>query len=206
MELKLHNYSVYTTYKNKTADKLHISCCDFNYTFNEGVYYFIGEIVSGGPAIAYSLTPDSKTNISENSIIDLNGNILNLKEIKKTSCYLNHYSILNGIFNCKTVLKIVSLNKKVNIKDILKKFSFPEWLLERKVSQLGQYTELFWAIYFYIKEKKIFVFPWISKYNMNLSILENIIDILKNEECIILVPISKDLVDKTKFNGNVIEF
>ena len=109
MKLKLRNYSVYTTYRNKIADKLHISCCDFNYVFNEGVYYFIGEIVSNGPAISYSLTPDSKTIVCDDSIIELNGKTLNLKEIKKYSCYLNHYSILNNVFSCKTILKIISL-------------------------------------------------------------------------------------------------
>ena len=140
--------------------------------------------------MVYSITPKAKTRLSYSAEIELDDENKSIKEIKKKSAYLG--KPIKRIFSCEKLLKKACQKRNADYKKIFSEIDFPEYLLVRKVGQLGKFTPVFLSIYYYLLGRKIFVMPWCSKNSMEKEILKSIVDFFKEKDCILLVPISSD--------------
>lgn len=202
MNLKFSDYFVWTNYKYENVQKLYLTSNVVSQSFNSGVNFLVGDIDCGWTALAYSITPNAKSHFLDNEKIEINNKNIEINDIKKLSCFLG-FSI-KRFLSCAKILKRASKIRDVNYKEILNELNFPEWLLDRKPSQLGKYSPLFLSAYYYLLEKKIFVMPWCSNNIIDEEIFKMIVQFFDNKDCITLIPVSSNYdisnMCGTKFN------
>lgn len=190
MKIEFFNYMVSTVYRFGNVEKIRLTSEYYSNEFSSGINYLKGDIYCGLTAVSYSTTPGAENTFSDSAEIKLDGEPVNINYIKRITAYLGQP--IKSLHSCESLLKKKAKSANLNYKELLEKLNFPEWLLDRRPSQLGHYTMQFLTAYYYLAGKKIFVMPYCSKYTIRPYTLNLLLNFLKDKDIITLIPISED--------------
>ena len=206
MELVVSNYGTYVHPQNDMVGNIINACDDFSYSFTSGVYFLTGEIDIGAWSFAYSLTNDAKKIPVNYSSIVLNGNSVDITELRKQSFHVGQYKIY-GKKTFKYVIEKALKTSKSNCtyNELLKKYDFyfegaEEWRMNCVRHKIWYISPLVGLAL----KKKIFVFPWLSKKVYLSDFFQRAYDLLINEDVIVLVPCSEKIQFPTGGRYNVV--
>jgi len=199
MELFFNKYESYADPQNDKIGNITCVCNYFSYNFSSGTYFLTGEIDSGAWSFVYSLLEENKSykypknypfRLKPPDII-LNGESANINKIKELSFHVGQYK-LYGKKTFKNVIKKALKKSKINysFNNICEKFSVDEIFWERKMCAMSSRIWYISAAAGLAMNKKIFVFPWLSKIRILDIDFFRLFRILNQENVIVLVPCS----------------
>jgi len=168
MKLTVKNYECYARPQNDMVGHIRDTCYEFNYTFNTGIYFLTGEIDVGAWSFAYSLLDDARDAcVSHYESMTLNGNPVTLSELRKMSFHVGQYKMY-GKKSFEDVLKKTLKKSNINCsyEDMVNRFPFENMVAEASRWRMHFVNQKIWYISSLIGlalNKKIFVFPWLSK-------------------------------------------
>jgi|GEM_PF-3538409 len=189
----------------------------FNYKFNDGKLYLIyNDFGEGGWALTHFLAGFYKGDILNKNKVIYNNEIMNQSMLQKNVCYVGNipFDIKKKILKFRyTVIKQLEngiKKSKKNLKNIIEIFGLSEYKrkgsrIYRKLENVSQELWRATMAIGFAYNKKIFVFPQVTKMLANRffdKIMLNILNKLKKEKCIIIIPTIykeklKNLIDIT---------
>lgn len=171
------------------------------YKFKLGTNVLTGDIDSGIWAVSYYLsmyTQDTKKFIAlNNHEVVVNGNVMDITEFSKYSCYLDEE---NSLFKSqKSAKKLIASGLKKSglnytVEEIKELFELSDARFNRPIKQYGNERFLAMGAVAYANGKQVFCFPWYSEERFNSFHLYPIelIKKLKSLNTITILPISND--------------
>lgn len=195
MLFSIKNFSCSCACSSYNINEFYSSCNVFSYEFSNNVYLLQGEIDSGAWSFANSISSHCKRKyINKDSRIYFNGNATSLKEIENITCYIHvKPKIRDRYITFSKAIKnaIHKYNFKYSYYKLMQLFEIPEYIFDKKISNLGVYYPCYVTIIGLIKGKKIFTCAWQGQYGFDSNVFAKIGKALKSEKLLLIIPTSK---------------
>jgi len=218
MELFVDEYGTYKRPQNNVVGYINSVCNDFSYKFYSGIYFLQGEVDCGAWSFACSLLDASYikeenygkllSNGTNFKSITLNGKNIdytNFAEIANLSFHVGQYKMYKkktfGLVLRETLKKSKST---YTVDELVDKFELLPEFLDQEIRTLNMRMWGCFPAIGFAQNKKIFVFPWLSKMYFPSTILFRVCRVLSKEDVIVLVPCSEKIKIPTEEKFNVV--
>ena len=193
MELVLCDYGTYASPQNDMIGGIRGACNFFSYNFSSGTYFLTGEVDCGAWSFVYSLL-DASNPSTQYKMINLDGKPVNLSEIEKLTFHVGQYEMYgNKPFSDILRQALRETKTKYTFDDICEIFGVDEARRDREFSALSSQKWRFTIALGLAMNKKIFVFPWLSKTWFRSTDFFSLLRILNKENVLSLVPCSEKI-------------
>jgi len=205
MELIINEYGAHIYPQNDAIGYINSACNDFSYKFYSGIYFLTGEIDCGAWSFAYSLLNEATIGGILYKNITLNGEAVDLEEIKKLSFHVGQFKIYKKRIFDDVLRKALEKSKSdYTVEELIEKFELDRSYLDLEMRVLNMRRWGCSSAIGLALNKKIFVFPWLSKYYFLSDVFFKVFRALSQEDVIVLVPCSEKIQIPAEEKFNVV--
>lgn len=197
MELFFDKFDSYEDPQNDMIGHIHSVCNSFSYGFSSGIYFLTGESDCGAWSFTASLLDGARNEGLRCEKIILDGKTVDLSEVRKLSFHVGQFKAYGKRKTFASIVKKALKKSKIDytFEDICQKFGIDdETLMNRKMFLLSLRIWRFTAAIGLAMDKKIFVFPHLSKCRITDTDFFWLFRVLREEDVIVLVPCSDKII------------